>query len=42
MNAAIESRLARLQALVDELETRVAMLEDESEILIDAVAGEDE
>lgn len=37
MNAEIRAGLARLQALADELETRVSLLEQESEIILDAV-----
>ena len=42
MNAEIRAGMDRLQALIDELETRVGLLEQESEVIIDAVAGDEE
>ena len=42
MNAEIRAGMDRLQALIDELETRVGLLEQESEIVIDAVVEDDD
>ena len=40
MSPAIEAGLARLEAIVDELEVRLSLLEQESEIIIDTVVGD--
>ena len=40
MSPAIEAGLARLEALCNELEVRVSMLEQESEVVLDTVYGE--
>ena len=42
MNIEIREGLARLQALIDEIEMRVSMLEDENEIIFDTVAGDND
>ena len=42
MSPAIEAGLARLDAIVDELEVRVSMLEQDSEIILDTVAEDND
>ena len=40
MSPAILAGLARLEAIVDELETRIGLLEEENEIVLDSEVGE--
>ena len=40
MSPAIKAGLARLDAIVDELETRVSLLEQESEVVLNTLYGE--